>query len=106
MVIVAPHTTQNTLRHEVLLQRFQDDALHSQTRTREIEALNRQIDRSERRLTGALLGSAVGLSAVLVLLFGSEVLGSVAAAQGVGTALCAFGIMAGLYSWLATARRP
>ena len=93
------------LTHD-LLQRLQDDELHSQTRTREIEALNRQIDRSERRLTGALLGSAVGLSGVLVLLFGSEALGSVAAAQGLGTALCAFGIMAGLYSWLATARRP
>ena len=89
-----------------LLQRFQDDALHSQARTREIEALNRQIDRSERRLTGALLGSAVGLSGVLVLLFGSETLESIAVVQGVGTGLCVFGVIVGLYSWLVTGRRP
>jgi hypothetical protein len=57
-------------------------------------------------LTGVLLGSAVGLSGVLILLFGSETLGSMAAAQGVGTGLCLFGVIVGLYSWLATARRP
>ncbi|MEE3282906.1 MAG: hypothetical protein VX234_14320, partial [Pseudomonadota bacterium] len=118
---IGPQALFNTVRQELpqiaallprlpgltqdLLQRFQDDELYSQARTREIEALNCRIDRSERRLTGALLGSAVGLSGVLILLFGSEALGSMAAAQGVGAGLCLFGVIVGLYSWLATARR-
>jgi ubiquinone biosynthesis protein len=119
---IGPQALFNTVRQELphiaallpqlpgltqdLLQRFQDDESHSKARTREIEALNCRIDRSERRLTGVLLGSAVGLSGVLILLFGSETLGSMAAAQGVGTGLCLFGVIVGLYSWLATARRP
>ena len=89
-----------------LLQRFQDDELHSLARAREIKALNCRIDRSERRLIGALLGSAIGLSGVLILLFGSEVLGSLAVAQWVGTGLCLLGVTVGLYSWLAMAQRP
>ena len=115
---IGPQALFNTVRQELphiaallprlpgltqdLLQRFQDDESLSQARTREIEALNCRIDRSERRLTGALLGSAVGLSGVLILLFGSEMLG----AQWVGTGMCLFGVIVGLYSWLATARRP
>ncbi len=118
---IGPQALFNTVRQELpqiaallpqlpgltqdLLQRFQDNESYSQARIREIEALNCRIDRSERRLTGALLGSAVGLSGVLILLFGSEALGSMAAAQGVGTGMCLFGVIVGLYSWLATARR-
>ena len=119
---IGPQALFNTVRQELphiaallprlpgltqdLLQRFQDDESYSKARTREIEALNCRIDRSERRLTGVLLGSAVGLSGVLILLVGSETLGSMAAAHGVGSGLCLFGVIVGLYSWLATARRP
>ena len=118
---IGPQALFNTVRQELpqiaallpqlpgltqdLLQRFQDDESYLQAQTREIEVLNYRIDRSERRLTGALLGSAVGLSGVLILLFGSEALGSMAVAQGVGAGLCLFGVIVGLYSWLATARR-
>ena len=119
---IGPQALFNTVRQELpqiaallprlpgltqeLLQRIEDDGLHSLARTREFEALNCRMDRSERRLISALLGSAIGLSGVLILLFGSEVLGSMAAARGVGTGLCLFGVVVGLYSWLAIARRP